>query len=143
MIKEFKEFAVKGNMIDMAVGIIIGAAFGTAVKSLVDDIIMPVISGMLKVPDFSNLFIMLQRPEITEGIDMTSITAVREAGGVALGYGLFVNAVIAFLLVAIALFFVIRGINALKKEKAKEVEAAPSGPTELELLSEIRDALKK
>jgi len=143
MIKEFKEFAVKGNMIDMAVGIIIGAAFGTVVKSLVDDIIMPVISGMLKVPDFSNLFIMLQRPEITEGIDMTSITAVREAGGVALGYGLFVNAVIAFLLVAIALFFVIRGINALKKEKAKEVEAAPSGPTELELLSEIRDALKK
>jgi len=142
MFKEFKEFAVKGNMIDMAVGIIIGAAFGTVVKSLVDDIIMPVVSGILRVPDFSNLFILLRRPEIIEGVDMTSIVAVREAGGVALGYGLFVNAILAFLLVAIALFFVIKMINSLKKKEA-EKPAEPTGPTQIELLAEIRDALKK
>jgi len=143
MLKEFKEFAVKGNMIDMVVGIVIGAAFGTVVKSLVDDIVMPLVSGILRVPDFSNLFVMLRSPAIVEGVDMTSIAAVREAGGVALGYGLFVNAIIAFLLVALALFFVIKGINALKKEKEEEVAEEPAGPTEVELLSEIRDALKK
>lgn len=143
MFKEFKEFAIKGNMIDMAVGIIIGAAFGTVVKSLVDDMIMPLVSGVLRVPDFSNLFFVLRRPEIMDGIDMTSITAVREAGGVALGYGLFVNAVLAFLIVAVALFFVIKMINKLKKKKETEAPEKPKGPTEVELLTEIRDALKK
>lgn len=142
MLKEFKEFAVKGNMIDMAVGIIIGAAFGTVVKSLVDDMIMPLVSGVLRVPDFSNLFFVLRKPAILEGVDMTSITAVREAGGVALGYGLFINAVLAFLIVAVALFFVIKMINALKKKEA-EKPSEPQGPTEIELLAEIRDALKK
>lgn len=142
MFKEFKEFAVKGNMIDMAVGIIIGAAFGTVVKSLVDDMIMPLVSGVLRVPDFSNLFFILRKPEILEGIDMTSITAVREAGGVALGYGLFINALLAFLIVAVALFFVIKMINSLKKKEA-EKPSEPKKPTEIELLAEIRDALKK
>lgn len=142
MLKEFKEFAIKGNMIDMAVGIIIGAAFGTVVKSLVDDMIMPLVSGVLRVPDFSNLFFVLRKPAVLEGIDMTSIVAVREAGGVALGYGLFINAVLAFLIVAIALFFVIKMINTLKKKEA-EAPAEPKGPTEVELLAEIRDALKK
>ena len=142
MLKEFKEFAIKGNMIDMAVGIVIGAAFGTVVKSLVDDIIMPLVSGILRVPDFSNLFFVLRKPATMEGIDMTSIAAVREAGGVALGYGLFINAALAFLIVAIALFFVIKMINKLKKQEV-EAPTAPKGPTEVELLVEIRDALKK
>ncbi|MCB9808843.1 large conductance mechanosensitive channel protein MscL [Candidatus Nomurabacteria bacterium] len=141
MLKEFKEFAVKGNMIDMAVGIIIGAAFGTVVKSLVDDMIMPLISGIFRVPDFSNLFVVLVKPEVMTGVDMTSIAAVREAGGVALGYGLFINAIIAFLLVSLALFFVVKTINKMKKEKP--VKEEPTGPSEVELLTEIRDALKK
>lgn len=143
MLKEFKEFAIKGNMIDMAVGIVIGAAFGTVVKSLVDDIIMPLVSGVLRVPDFSNLFFVLRKPDIMEGIDMNSISAVREAGGVALGFGLFINAMLAFLIVAIALFFVIKMINKLKKQEAEEVPSEPAGPSEIELLAEIRDALKK
>lgn len=139
MIKEFKEFAMKGNMLDMAVGIIIGAAFGTLVKSLVDDIIMPLISGIFGSPDFSNLFVVLRQPEITASVDMTSIEAIREAGGVALGYGLFINAILAFFLVAVALFFVVKTMNKLKKKQ----EQAPAGPTEVELLTEIRDTLQK
>lgn len=139
IIKEFKEFAMKGNMMDMAVGIIIGAAFGTLVKSLVDDIIMPLISGIFGSPDFSNLFVVLRKPVDMTGIDMTSIAAIREAGGVALGYGLFINALIAFLLVSAALFIVIKAMNEMKKKE----EAAPSGPTEKDLLAEIRDVLKK
>lgn len=138
IVKEFKEFAMKGNMIDMAVGIIIGAAFGTLVKSLVDDIIMPLISGAFGSPDFSNLFVILRQPEIIDGVDMTSIAAIREAGGVALGYGLFINALIAFLLVSIALFIVIKAVNTMKKK----AEEAPSGPSEKDLLTEIRDVLK-
>ena len=104
MIKEFKEFALKGNMLDMAVGIIIGAAFGTVVKSLVDDIIMPIVSAITGAPDFSNLFVVLRNPT---GEVFTSIEAAREAGAVALGYGLFINATIAFLIVAFVLFVII------------------------------------
>jgi large conductance mechanosensitive channel len=140
IIKEFKEFAMKGNMMDMAVGIIIGAAFGTLVKSLVDDIIMPLISGIFGSPDFSNLFVVLRKPADMAGVDMTAISAIREAGGVALGYGLFINALIAFLLVSVALFVVIKAMNTMKK---KAEEETPSGPTEKDLLAEIRDVLKK
>lgn len=142
IMKEFKEFAIKGNMIDMAVGIIIGAAFGTMVKSLVDDIIMPLVSGLFGSPDFSNLFFVLRKPVDSALVDMSSITAVREAGGVALGYGLFINAVIAFFLVSVALFFVIKIINRLKR-KEEVAPTPPLGPTEVELLTEIRDSLKK
>ncbi len=137
MLKEFKEFAVKGNMIDMAVGIVIGGAFGTIVKSLVADIIMPLVSGILSVPDFSNLFIILKGT----GTDFTSVEAAREAGASVLAYGTFINALIAFLIVAWALFVIIKGINKLKNEKPDEEE--PAGPTEVELLAEIRDSLKK
>ncbi|MDX1410389.1 MAG: large conductance mechanosensitive channel protein MscL, partial [Saprospiraceae bacterium] len=104
MLKEFKEFAMKGNMLDMAVGIVIGAAFGTVIKSLVDDILMPVIASVFGTPDFSNLFVVLRDPADATGVDMTSIAAVREAGGVALGWGLFINAIIAFILVALVLW---------------------------------------
>lgn len=138
MLKEFKDFAVKGNMIDMAVGIIIGGAFGTIVSSIVDDIIMPIISGIFKLPDFSNLFITLRGT----GADFTSVSAARDAGDAVLAYGSFINAALAFLIVAWALFMVVKGINKLKGEKPAEPEA-PKGPTEIELLVEIRDALKK
>lgn len=143
MLKDFKEFAMKGNMLDMAVGIVIGAAFGTVIKSLVSDIIMPLISSVFGTPDFSNLFVILRAPADVEGVSLESIAAVREAGGVALGYGLFINALIAFILVALALWLIVRSVNKLKK---KEEEAAPepepAGPTSEELLSEIRDVLK-
>ena len=143
MLKEFKAFAMKGNMVDMAVGIIIGAAFATVVKSLVDDVIMPVISAVFQAPDFSNLFIVLRNPT---GEAFTSIEAAREAGAVALGYGLFINALIAFLLVAVVLFFVVRAMNRLMEQKAEEAKtpAAPPAPTAQEaLLAEIRDLLKE
>ena len=145
IINEFKEFALKGNMVDMAIGIVIGAAFGTVVRSLVDDIIMPIVAGLIKVPNFANLFLVLRAPENTEGVNMESIEAVRQAGGVALGYGLFINAFIAFLLVAIALFFVVRTMNHLQRKKEEEAPKpeAPKGPTQEELLTEIRDLLKE
>lgn len=138
MLSEFKDFAVKGNMVDMAVGIVIGAAFGTVIKSLVDDLLMPVVSSVFGTPDFSNMFMKLKTPEGADAI--TSITAFREAGGVALGWGLFINALIAFILVALALFVVVKGINKAKKAEAE----APAEPTASEvLLTEIRDALAK
>lgn len=146
MIKEFKEFAMKGNMLDMAIGIIIGAAFGTVVRSLVNDIIMPIVSGVIGMPDFSNLFIILKQPETTEAINMESIEAVRNAGGVALGYGLFINAIIAFLIVAWILFLVVKSMNKMKRKKEEEVveEAEPApGPTQEQILIEIRDLLKE
>ncbi|MBL6963881.1 MAG: large conductance mechanosensitive channel protein MscL [Bacteroidetes bacterium] len=142
MLKEFKEFAVKGNMVDMAVGIIIGAAFATVVGSLVNDIIMPIVSAIFNAPDFSNLFVILKDP-VGEAINMDSIAAVRDAGGVALGYGLFINAIIAFVIVAWVLFMIIKGMNKTKK-KEEEAPAAPPKPSNEEvLLAEIRDALKK
>lgn len=146
MLKEFKEFAMKGNMVDMAIGIIIGAAFATVIRSLVGDILTPVVSAIFNVPDFSNLFVLLKSPVITEEVNMESIEAVREAGGVALGYGLFINALISFLIVALVLFYIVRGMNRLEKKKAEEVVDAPEppkGPTQEELLVEIRDLLKK
>ncbi len=136
MLKEFKTFAVKGNMIDMAVGIIIGGAFATIVKSLVADILMPVISGIFKLPDFANLFVVLSGEGTFE-----TVAAAREAGVSVFAYGLFLNAVISFLLVAIALFFIVKGINSLKKQEEKKEEK--KWPTELEVLQEIRDSLKK
>lgn len=136
-LQEFKEFAIKGNMVDMAIGIIIGGAFGTIVKSLVDDIIMPIVSGVFKIPDFSNLSVQLGGSETFD-----TLAAAQEAGAPVLAYGSFINAVIAFFIVARVLFLVIKGINSLKKqEEAKEEVAA--GPTELDVLKEIRDSLKK
>ena len=138
MLKEFKEFAMKGNMIDLAVGIVIGTAFGTVVKSLVDDVIMPLVSGLLSLPDFSNLFFVIKNP--TETV-FTSVVAAREAGASVFAYGLFVNALIAFLLVAFALFIIIKAMNKLKRKE--EENPSPKGPTEIDVLMEIRDSLKK
>ena len=143
MLKEFKEFAVKGNMVDMAVGIIIGAAFGTVVKSMVDDILMPIVSAVFGAPDFSNLFVVLRNPT---GDVFTSIEAAREAGAVALGYGLFINALIAFTIVALVLFLIVKAMNRMKRQQETEEAAAPPPepePTREEiLLAEIRDLLK-
>ena len=125
MIKEFKEFAVKGNVVDMAVGIIIGAAFGTIVKSLVADVIMPPIGLLLGNVDFSNLFIVLkQGAEVAA--PYATIADAQAAGAVTLNYGMFINTVISFVIVAYAVFMVVRGMNKLKRE---EVAPPPAEPT--------------
>ncbi|MEM1126452.1 MAG: large conductance mechanosensitive channel protein MscL [Bacteroidota bacterium] len=142
MLNEFKAFAIKGNMVDMAVGIIIGAAFATVVSSLVNDVLTPVVSAIFQTPDFSNLFVLLRNPT---GEDFTSIEVAREAGAVALGYGLFINALVSFLIVSFVLFLVVRSMNRLMALKVEETKtpAAPPNPTPQEaLLAEIRDLLK-
>jgi len=113
IVEEFKKFAVKGNMIDMAVGIVIGAAFSTIVKSLVGDIIMPVVGKLTGGMDFSNLFINLSEGEFG------TLAAAQEAGAATLNYGLFINAIITFLIVAWALFLVVKGMNKMKSEEPK------------------------
>ena len=123
MLKEFKEFAMRGNVVDMAVGIIIGGAFGTIVKSLVEDVLMPPIGLLLGGVDFANFFLTLR--EGTAPGPYASLTAAREAGAVLISYGVFLNAVISFLIVAFAVFLLIKGINRLQREK----EAAPAAPT--------------
>jgi large conductance mechanosensitive channel len=140
MLKEFKEFAMKGNMIDLAVGLAIGTAFGAVVKSLVDDIITPAITGIFKIPDFSNQFLVLKNP--TEETFAT-LAAAKTAGATVFAYGSFINILIAFFLMAWALFLVVKGINRLKRAEEKKEEAKPKDPTELDVLMEIRDSLKK
>ena len=140
MLKEFKEFAIKGNMVDMAVGIIIGAAFGTVVTSLVNDVLMPVISGIIGTPDFSNLFLVLRN---RTGAAFTSVKAARDAGAVVLAFGLFLNTIIAFLGVAIALFFLVKGINQMRRQEAAAPAAPPAPSPEVRLLGEIRDLLRR
>ncbi len=142
MFEEFKKFALKGNMVDMAVGIVIGAAFGTVIKSLVSDIINPIIAGIFRTPDFSNLFIVLRNPS---GEAFTSIEAARQAGAAVVGYGLFINALVAFLIVAFVLFLVVKNMNRLMEKKIEETAtpAPPPEPTPQEvLLAEIRDLLQ-
>ena len=123
MLKEFKTFAMRGNVIDMAVGIIIGAAFGTIIATLVSEVLMPPIGLLLGNVDFSNLFLVLKEGKIAG--PYATVTAAKAAGAVTLNYGLFVNTVVNFLIVAFAIFFLVRGINALKKKE----EAPPAVPT--------------
>ncbi|MDZ4736035.1 MAG: large conductance mechanosensitive channel protein MscL [Rhodospirillaceae bacterium] len=133
MLKEFREFAMRGSVIDLAVGVIIGAAFGKIVTSLVNDIIMPPIGLLLGGIDFSNLFITLS------GGEYASLAEAQEAGAPTLNYGLFINTIIQFLIIAFAIFLVIKQINRLKREQP----AAPAAPPRQEvLLEEIRDAIK-
>lgn len=139
MLKEFKTFAMRGNMVDMAVGIIIGAAFGSIVKSLVDDVIMPPIGLLLGNVDFSELFLVLKAGATAE--PSATLAAAREAGAVTLNYGLFVNALVSFIIVAFAVFLLVRVINRLKAEEPPA--APPATPEDVLLLREIRDALKK
>jgi len=123
MLKEFKEFAMRGNVVDMAVGIIIGAAFGAIVGSLVADVLMPPIGLLLGKVDFSNLFVVLK--EGTVPGPFATIAAAKQAGAVTLNYGLFINTIISFLIVAFAVFLVIRQINKLRKK----LEAPAAAPT--------------
>lgn len=118
MLKEFKEFAIKGNVVDMAVGIIIGGAFGTIVKSLVSDVLMPPVGMLLGGVDFSNLFVVLQKGTTTEAI--TSLSQAKELGAVTINYGLFINSIISFIIVAFAVFLVIKQINKLKREEPEK-----------------------
>jgi large conductance mechanosensitive channel len=130
MLKDFKEFLMRGNMLDMAVGIVIGAAFGTVITSLVDDIIMPPIGMLLGGVDFQNLFITLG------GGDYATLAEAQEAGAATINYGLFINNIIAFLIIGLAVFLLIRGFNRLRKEEEKP-PAEPTTKECPECLSEI------
>ena len=123
MLKEFKEFAMKGNVVDMAVGIVIGAAFGAIVKSFVADVIMPPIGILLGDVDFANLFIILKEGTIQP--PYASLAEATKAGAVTLNYGVFINTIISFVIIAFSVFIVIRHINKLKRDQ----EAPPSEPT--------------
>ena len=135
-IKEFKEFAVKGNVIDMAVGIIIGGVFGKVVSSLVNDIMMPPIGKLMKNVDFANLFIVLG-PE-----KFDSLAQAKAAGVATVNYGMFFNFGIEFLITALAVFSLVKGINAMKKKEAAKPEPVHAPTVEEKLLTEIRDILK-
>ncbi|PID36443.1 MAG: large conductance mechanosensitive channel protein MscL [Rhodobacterales bacterium] len=143
MLKEFKDFIAKGNVMDMAVGIIIGAAFTAIVKSMVDDLLNPIIGIFTGGVDFTNKYAVLAG-DVAAG---ASLEAARETGASIFAYGSFIMAVINFLIIAFVVFMLVRSVNkakdaAMKKEEAV-AEAAPAGPTELDILTEIRDALKK
>jgi len=138
MIQEFKDFIAKGNVMDMAVGIIIGAAFTAIVSSLVADLINPIISLFLGGIDFAGLFAVLGEGEYT------SLEAAEEAGAAVFAYGRFIMAIINFLIIAFVVFILVRSVNKMKKteEEVAEPEVDP-GPSELDILVEIRDSLKK
>ena len=135
-IKEFKEFAVKGNVMEMAVGVIIGGAFGKIVTSLVGDVLMPVISLATGGIDFTNLFVNL-----SDDAKYATLAAAQEAGAAVLAYGQFIQNIIDFIIIAFCIFLMIKGMNKLKKKEEPAPEA-PAGPTQEELLAEIRDLLK-
>ncbi|HYC44404.1 MAG TPA: large conductance mechanosensitive channel protein MscL [Burkholderiales bacterium] len=142
MLKEFREFAVKGNVVDMAVGIIIGAAFGKIVDSLVKDVIMPPIGFVLGKVDFSNLFAVLRAGTVPG--PYPTVEAAQKAGAVTVNYGIFVNNVISFVIVAFAVFLLVRAINRLRRQEEAKPAAPPPAPREeVVLLTEIRDALKR
>ena len=136
MLKEFRDFAMKGNVVDLAVGVIIGAAFGAIVASLVGDVIMPIV-GAFGSLDFSNYFLGLSK-----AVTASNLADAKKQGAV-LAYGSFITATVNFLIVAFVLFVVIRLINQLKREEAAAPAAPPKPTREEELLTEIRDLLKK
>ena len=140
IVKEFKEFAMRGNVIDMAVGIIIGAAFVKIVNSLVGDVILPPISKLLGGVDFSNWFVNLS----ADKGPFNTLAEAKAAGAATLNYGLFINEVINFLIVAFAVFMLIKGINTARKRfERQQAEAPPPPPTkDQQLLAEIRDAIR-
>ncbi|MEM6780560.1 MAG: large conductance mechanosensitive channel protein MscL [Pseudomonadota bacterium] len=138
MLNEFKEFIAKGNVMDMAVGIIMGAAFTAIVNSMVADLLNPIIGLFLGGVDFSNMFINLS------GAEYSSLAAAQEAGAATFNYGVFINAIINFLIIAFVVFMLVKGVNKLKREaEEKEAEAPAAPPADIALLTEIRDLLKK
>lgn len=140
MLKEFKEFAMKGNVLDMAIGIVIGAAFGTIVSSFVADLIMPLVGLLTGGLDFSNQFVVLKQG--TTAGPYASPAAATEAGAITLNYGVFITHVVSFLIVAFAIFMVVKGMNRLKKKEEEAPAAPPEPPRSEVLLEEIRDALR-
>jgi large conductance mechanosensitive channel len=139
MLKEFKEFVMRGNVMDMAVGIIIGAAFGAIVTSLVNDVVMPPVGLLLGGVDFSSFFVLL-KAGAKAAPPYATLAAAKDAGAVTLNIGLFINALISFLIVAFAVFMAVKAVNRLRRAEP----AAPAPPTPSEaLLAEIRDLLKK
>lgn len=145
---EFKAFILRGNVIDLAVGVVIGASFGNIVKSLVDDIIMPPIGIILGGIDFSNFFVVLKDGKLpTPEGGFATLAAAKEAGAVTMNIGSFMNTVLSFLIVASAIFMVVKVVNKLQDaavKKAEEAPAEPEAPSEdIVLLREIRDALAK
>jgi large conductance mechanosensitive channel len=138
MLQEFKAFIAKGNVLDLAVAVIIGAAFGAIVTSLTGDIIMPVIGAIFGGADFSNHFVLLSVPAGYDG-SLTDYAALKEAGAAMIGYGAFLTAVMNFLILAFVIFLLVRWASRLIAKK----EEAPAGPSEVELLTEIRDLLKR
>jgi large conductance mechanosensitive channel len=142
MLQEFKAFIMRGNVLDLAVGVIIGAAFGKIVGSLTDDVIMPVVGLLTGGNDFTNNFVVLGTIPADYTGEMT-YAALKAAGVALLGYGAFLTAVINFLLLAFIIFMLVKAANKAMTKPEAEAPAAPAGPTEIELLAEIRDALKK
>ncbi len=139
MLSDFKAFIAKGNVMDLAVGVIIGAAFGAIVKSLTDEIIMPVVGAIFGNIDFSDRYLVLSGA-VAEGM---TLAAAREAGANVIGLGAFVSVLINFVILAFIIFLMVRYVTKLTSKMAAPAEIAPAGPTEIELLAEIRDALKK
>jgi large conductance mechanosensitive channel len=137
MIQEFKEFAIKGNVMDLAVGVIIGGAFGKIVDSMVNDLIMPIVGSIFGSLDFSNLFVVLgQNPNA-----LTALADLKKAGIPVLAYGNFISIAVNFLILAFIIFMMIKQVNRLKKAEPAAAPAAP--PEDITLLREIRDSLKK
>jgi large conductance mechanosensitive channel len=137
MLKEFKEFAMKGNVLDMAIGVIMGGAFGKIVSSLVSDVLMPPIGLLTGGVDFSSLFLNLT------GTPQPSLTAAKAAGAPTINYGVFLQATFDFIIIAFVIFLLVKQMNRFKKEAPPAPPAPPAGPTnEEKLLMEIRDALK-
>ena len=142
MFKEFKDFAMRGNVVDMAIGIVIGAAFGTIVKSFVADIIMPPVGLLLGGVDFENLFAVLK-----QGVDVVgpyaSLADAKTAGAVTINYGVFFNNLISFIIVGLAMFMVVKSMNSMKKQEEAKPAPPPKPSAEETLLTDIRDILAK
>ena len=139
MFAEFKDFIAKGNVMDLAVGVIIGAAFGKLVTSLTDDLIMPVVGWIFGGSDFSSKFLVLSDAPAGYTGSVTDYAAMKAAGAVLFGYGAFITAIINFVILAFVIFLLVKYANKIMKKAAE----APAGPSEVDLLTEIRDALKK
>ncbi|KPL66953.1 hypothetical protein SZ64_01910 [Erythrobacter sp. SG61-1L] len=139
MLKEFKEFIARGNVMDLAVGVIIGAAFSAIVTSLTDSVIMPVVGAIIGNVDFSDQYIVLSG-DVAPG---TPLAAAKEAGANILAWGAFISAVINFLILAFVIFLMVRTVNKVLRKQEEAAPPPPAGPSEIDLLTEIRDALKK
>ncbi|QMW22618.1 large conductance mechanosensitive channel protein MscL [Sandaracinobacteroides saxicola] len=141
MLQEFKAFVLRGNVLDLAVAVIIGAAFGAIVASLTDDLLMPLLAAMIGSPDFSSNFVLLGPiPDGYQG-SLTDYAALKKAGAVMFGYGAFITKIVSFLIIAFAIFMIVRQAN---KMMPKPAEAPPAGPSEeVLLLRDIRDSLRK